>query len=177
MSGLGPHADTNAGFRVRYRRCFSRTHQLRRAARVEVVPRSGSTLGLNSSTINTTNTEGKAKCGLKNCPSGKNPTFTCDVFDDLGPGRINTLMQPYKKEHRAAVDEARKKEGRPPIDEKQAAADGWNRRQGPPKTNSHVLTPPSDEENEEPASLEDVLSEMTARWHTNIVTDGITDDM
>ena len=120
-------------------------------------PASSYSLATNSTTM----TPGVGKCGLAKCPTAKNKEWKCDVLEDLGAGRINTLTQNFNKEHRAEVDAARKAKGRPAIDYSQAAQDGW--RVGS-RVNVHAMLE-TDGNPDDDADLDAVLAEMTSRWH------------
>ena len=149
----------------------AKTTELRRASRGQ-----DTQIGLFSTTSRDgkgteVTTKGTSKCGLRRCPSGKDAEYTCDVHGDLGPGRINTLMQSYNKEHKDQVDKKRQEAGRPAIDYSKVEF-----RDKGPKVNMHVnmhsdvaaadraLGFDANTDDEE-ADMDEVLANMSARWH------------
>ena len=135
-------------------------------------------MGTYSTTLSDTAPAGAGKCGLRRCPSSRDKTFTCDVYGDVGPGRINTLMQEWSKEHKDLVDATRQANGRPAIDYSKTdfvARPAHTPSRPKMKTNLHEVpaTPPptSEPEVEEEADLDDVLAAMATRWHTEGITE------
>ena len=100
------------------------------------------------------------KCGNKHCPSSKYDDAECDVHGRPRFSRMRNMRDNWP-DYLKMVEEERKKAGRPALDFSKV----WDKQEvGAPKVNAHQF----DEEQE--ASLDDVLAAMSTRWHSSCCT-------